>query len=446
MKKIGKLLSVVLAVTLLISAIITPDFPAKASTPMAPEALSANDTWIGGEIVTKGTADYYRVTIPKDGWLTINYQAWSLDCSYWSVLDNDCVKQYHRESVYGSSSQNPKTRTATLALEKGSYIIKIEGVNSSHTDLGEYRVKASFKAANNNESTVNDNFETAQNLSWNQLVTGFISIDDRIDFYKVNLSSKTTIRLVYNSYISGTTMMIYDKDRIQVHRNSIYNGAEGNPKTYQYEETLNPGTYYIRITPNDYGSNCGRYTLKLIKKIQTKSISIKANKANGKVYAGQTVKLTATVTPSNTTDKTVTWMSSDPWIASVDKTTGKVTTYKAGKVYIKATAMDGSNISKSYKLIIKPKKSNAPYVSSSGSGRLYVSYGGQSNVKGYQIQYATNSRFKNAKTKNTTKTYYTLRNLKKNKRYYVRVRSYIKDGKKFYYSNWSNKKSCRTKR
>jgi hypothetical protein len=46
----------------------------------------------------------------------------------------------------------------------------------------------------------------------------------------------------------------------------------------------------------------------------------------------------------------------------------------------------------------------------------------------------------------TTITYYTLRGLKRNKKYYVRVRAFVKDGKKYYYSNWSNRKTCRTKR
>ena len=62
-----------------------------------------------------------------------------------------------------------------------------------------------------------------------------------------------------------------------------------------------------------------------------------------------------------------------------------------------------------------------------------------SKVTGYQIQYATNSNFKGAKTKivkGSKKVSYTICKLKKGKTYYVRVRTYTKKN----YSGWSNVK------
>ena len=67
---------------------------------------------------------------------------------------------------------------------------------------------------------------------------------------------------------------------------------------------------------------------------------------------------------------------------------------------------------------------------------------------GYQIQYSTSSKFKRAKnvfvSKNST-TSATVKKLSKKKKYYVRVRTYKKVGKAYYYSSWSKAVSVKTK-
>lgn len=68
---------------------------------------------------------------------------------------------------------------------------------------------------------------------------------------------------------------------------------------------------------------------------------------------------------------------------------------------------------------------------------------------GYQIQYSTNKKFtKNVKStyiKKTKTTSKKVTKLRKNKKYYVRVRTYKKVGNKKYYSSWSKVKSVKTK-
>ena len=68
---------------------------------------------------------------------------------------------------------------------------------------------------------------------------------------------------------------------------------------------------------------------------------------------------------------------------------------------------------------------------------------------GYQIQYSTSSKFKNAKTitvsKNKT-TSKTISKLKAKKKYYVRIRTYKTVNGTKYYSSWSKSKSVTTKK
>ncbi len=68
-----------------------------------------------------------------------------------------------------------------------------------------------------------------------------------------------------------------------------------------------------------------------------------------------------------------------------------------------------------------------------------------SGADGYQIQYATNRKFKNKKGILTKKTKHIIKKLKK-KKYYVRIRAYKMNGKKKIYGKWSVVKKVRIKK
>ena len=67
-------------------------------------------------------------------------------------------------------------------------------------------------------------------------------------------------------------------------------------------------------------------------------------------------------------------------------------------------------------------------------------------IAGYQIRYSTKSSMKNAKTvtaKGYTKTSKKIKKLKKNKKYYFQIRTYMKVGEETIYSKWSKKKAVK---
>ena len=72
----------------------------------------------------------------------------------------------------------------------------------------------------------------------------------------------------------------------------------------------------------------------------------------------------------------------------------------------------------------------------------------KARIAGYQIQYSTSSKFSGAKRKSVSgygKTSNKITGLKSGKKYYVRVRTYMKVFGKTYYSSWSKTKTVRTK-
>jgi len=100
------------------------------------------------------------------------------------------------------------------------------------------------------------------------------------------------------------------------------------------------------------------------------------------------------------------------------------------------------------KIVAKPKSASIKKVKAAKKA-VSVQWKKVGGVKGYQVQVATDKKFKkNKKTvtvkkQKTTKT--TVKKLKAKKKYYVRVRTYkIVNGKKVY-SSWSKVKSVKTK-
>ncbi len=69
-------------------------------------------------------------------------------------------------------------------------------------------------------------------------------------------------------------------------------------------------------------------------------------------YIGESMTLTATVTPADATYKTVLWSSKDESIAVVDPITGVVTGVAQGEVKMVATALDADKVSAEYAIYI----------------------------------------------------------------------------------------------
>ena len=110
---------------------------------------------------------------------------------------------------------------------------------------------------------------------------------------------------------------------------------------------LHEGTAAITAKAGDYTATCT-----ITVKIPVQSVTL--DKTTLELDEGETVTLHATVLPENAADKTVTWTSSNPSVASVDQN-GKVTALQEGTAVITAKAGDKTaTCSVTVKKVINP--------------------------------------------------------------------------------------------
>ena len=93
-------------------------------------------------------------------------------------------------------------------------------------------------------------------------------------------------------------------------------------------------------TSGSSSSSSSKTTISILRTIAVTEIQIEEKIENMEI--GENKKLTAIITPSNATDKNVTWQSSDESIATVDST-GEVIAKKSGVVTITATTSNGKS-------------------------------------------------------------------------------------------------------
>ena len=207
----------------------------------------------------------------------------------------------------------------------------------------------------------------------------------------------------------------------------------GTDYTVSYSNNIKVGTAKVTITGK------GNYTGSVSKTFKIKNNFKKATVSgiSTKAFTGKNITQSITVkyngkTLKNGTDYTVSY--------SNNKKIGTATVKIAGKGSYTGT------VTKTFK--INPAKQEIQKLTAK-SKAFFVDWAQKGSATGYEIQYATNSKFTSAKkvtitNKKTDKT--TVSKFSGKKKYYVRVRSYTTVKGTKYYGAWSASKSVTTKK
>ena len=340
------------------------------------------------------------------------------------------TKLAHKFTGYISNNDATcsKDGTATAECDYGcgrTKTIVDEGTRKPHTSSGVWSV--SEKATDKADGTLVDRCTECGQIAETQRIP-------QIDKVKLAYTICT-----YDGNAKKPGVSVYDVDGNTLDRTSY---------TVSYRNNKTSGDAAAVVTFK--GDYAGSITASFV--IKPKSVRVKAvaNKAGGvkitwsKAASGTGYIVYRSVNGSSYRKyKTINGLSTTSMVDSGARKSGakyayKICVYRAvnGHTY---TSAAGS--AKSMYYMAAPSWKS---LKNSSARAITVKYGKAAGATGYQIQYSTNGAMKSAKTvkvsggSNVTKA---IRSLRKNKKYYVRVRSFKNVGGRTYYSFWSTKKS-----
>ena len=397
---------------------------------------------------------YYRFTPQTAGVLKVTASTTGTD-SYSCVASSIVVeKTSEKIDDYGlADHSNPWVHA--FPLSKGTTYL-ICGTGYYCTD---YKMALEFKPVKEsfpeNYDDQEENWYNAREISLNRMYYGILGLGGDKDYYKftVPATGKYTIitngrfaMTMYNEsgeiladyYIHG-----YDRQEKELKKGTtFYFGYSGDASEYTFSVNSHQHSWktssVTKATPNRNGrlvrkcSDCGETTTSTIYRPTSVKLS-----ATTYTYNGKAKRPSVTVTDANGNT-----LSRSSYSVSYDRDSKS-----AGRHTVKITLKGNYSGTMKRSYTINPRATSVSKLSKKSKGfTVKVKKLSAATATGYQVQYSLNSSFKGAKTKTISGTSLTVKRLKGNKKYYVRVRTYKKSGSKKYYSSWSGAKTVKTRR
>ncbi|WP_246017766.1 Ig-like domain-containing protein [Mesobacillus subterraneus] len=219
------------------------------------------NTKVEGLLTTAQDSIIYKIQVTKAGRVTFDINSFVDSGTY--IKLSDSYNNVIFDDGQTSSSQNPAKYFNAVDLEAGNYFLEIyDGNYNEYT--GKFNVTLGFTPANNNEFEPNNGTVQAQPLSFNTLVNGYLSWNDKVDVYKITVPKSGRVSIDLSSFVDKTTYVSLIDNKNNIIIDDYINSSSINPAAYKEQRDLEPGTYYLKIFNGDeYSINTGKYQLKV---------------------------------------------------------------------------------------------------------------------------------------------------------------------------------------
>jgi hypothetical protein len=249
MKK--RILTVILTFAMVIALVPAITVKVFADGMSSATALTSGER-IRGIITETNTTHWYSIRLTQAGRLSLNITSASDD-----GIHEAQITLYDSDDFEIFSTDSGLPNNWAWDLEAGTYYIRVRQREWSEA-TGTYNLTATVTGANKSETGRNDARGSAFSLSSDEKIRGFISQQNKTDWYSVELSQAGRLSLNINS---GSDIGVYEASITIFDRNDfeIFSTDTGLSNSWFWD--LEAGAYYIRVRQRTWSESTGTYIL-----------------------------------------------------------------------------------------------------------------------------------------------------------------------------------------
>lgn len=249
-----KVLSAILVAVMMFS-FVTIGVSAAGDT-MATATKISFGTKYTGTINASNTRDFYKIVLAESGKLTINTTVFMN--VYMGLYGENGENIINRSLSIAYTAMNLKNEVIDVYLTSGTYYLDFNRHVGSSNNIGEYNITFTFESANESFKEVqggsNESLNKAFGINLNKKYYGQMAKNENKDFYKLEISNKTKIKIdlnvfpyVYCSICDENGKVVYDAGMLGYNYNM----------NISKEIELESGIYYLCFSKSN--GTCGNY-------------------------------------------------------------------------------------------------------------------------------------------------------------------------------------------
>ena len=219
-----------------------------------------------GSLRREGDYDFYQVHLNTPGTLALSFSHDYDNNPYpcWHVTLHNQNREQLIEYTYTGVGQETTTEEK-IGVPAGTYYIKVtHDTYFGYFSNVPYRVKMLYTASTHWEEEFNDSFETANPLVLGKEKYGSHMIYGDKDYYRLELSEPTSVTVKFSHPYDASQMQFWVVTLLNSNREDVFKkGYPGNANSPDVSEKidLNKGTYYVRITHDEYAHITKPYSI-----------------------------------------------------------------------------------------------------------------------------------------------------------------------------------------